>query len=268
MGAEYKPQALATFVSDDGEIEDLLKLKPLFDKKGIRGVSSIPINKIGLEGFMTLEQIDELKNAGWEIASHGLEHKPIGYLTEEEAEREIGGSMEFLKKNGYDCTSIVYPSGSFNVKFRNIVAKYYRSGIGTQRGVNYSPINTWQLKRISIGSYFDGVEKNKFDYYKSRVDEAISKKGWIIFMLHPSAREHDDLQQKYLEQTIDYCINNNLKVVTLKEGLDLMGNNIKYGNDNFFDNRGYYLFHKVTYSYYLLNKLFHKLLSKIMPYIS
>lgn len=71
------------FVYDDGPMEDYTQAFPVHREFDAPATSGIVSEWIGREdyqsnGCMDVEQLEELADAGWEIASHTVEHTPVG----------------------------------------------------------------------------------------------------------------------------------------------------------------------------------------------
>ncbi|MFN3742990.1 MAG: polysaccharide deacetylase family protein [Anaerolineales bacterium] len=67
---------------DDGNLDNYLNAFPIAQKYGFKGVLYLVVNYIGTENYMNVAQILEMYNAGWEVGSHGVNHKEGGiYFT-------------------------------------------------------------------------------------------------------------------------------------------------------------------------------------------
>ncbi|GAB6605684.1 hypothetical protein bcgnr5379_41640 [Bacillus cereus] len=221
-----KRKTIVTFVSDDGTKEEYTKLKPLFDAKGVRATLAIVPTLIDTTGYLTLTQLKEMYQQGYDIASHTYTHYVMTKDTDETTIRsEFKLSIEKLKEWGFPVESIVYPQGGWNEYTLKIGNEFYLNGVlaGTSK-LNYPPINTYQINRVALGSYFDPANEgftttNTLDYYKYKVDKAIAENAWLVFMLHPGAYNgnHDATQQQYLSDTIDYIKSKGIEILTLKD---------------------------------------------------
>lgn len=59
---------------------------------------------------MTFEELEELKNRGWAIGSHGYHHFPMGYLSERQVRAEVRSGFEAVAR--WQTTSVYsYPFG-------------------------------------------------------------------------------------------------------------------------------------------------------------
>lgn len=217
---------IVTFITDDGAIEDWTKLKPLSETYGIPFVAALFTNG----GGMSQEQILTLQDTyGWEIASHTVNHVSMATLaTEAKIELECKQSKEILTERGYKVKNMVYPYGSADERVRRIAKKYYNCGVKVSGGVNTGVLPSFSIARVALGSYFD--VGNTLADYKAKVDEAVAKNGWLVFMIHPASSEHDATQQSYLEQVIQYIQSLNVDVLTLDEGYKIFGNTMESGD--------------------------------------
>lgn len=233
---EVKP--LVTFIDDDGRIDVLTKLKPLSEKYAIPFTVAAYVRSVedeSIKHYMNKEDLLHLQNdLGWEISSHTYTHSNLSTLTDEQQEYELKHSKEVLESWGIKVTTICYPYDGRNKATYDLTRKYYRSGRRTGGAVNTVPLETFEIRSTTLGSWFES-SGGTLESYKSRVDEAIEKNGWVIFMTHVADPNHDDTQQRYLEETIKYVQSKNIDIVTYDEGLNRMGNIVdigNYGRDN------------------------------------
>lgn len=229
-------QPMVTFVDDDGRAAVWDKLKPLSEQYGIPFVVAMVTDRIGTTNNLSAEQLVSLQGMGWEIASHTMGHTMLDEVTEEEQEAQLRGSKEALEAIGIKCDTICYPYSRTTDDLYKLVRKYYRAGRQThyQEWINESPLETWDLRTVSIGaepldSTESGLASNSLEYYKLKVDEAVAKNAWVIFLTHCSESTHDDAQQTYLAQTVEYVQSLGVPVVTIREALDRRGNIVDTG---------------------------------------
>jgi len=242
-GYGKKSKTLVTFVSDDGQDTDYTILKPIFEVEGIPCCMAITTGHTGKLYFdkpIRDEHGLELQSMGWEILGHTHNHPYMDSdgLTEEDTEFQFTENNRILRERGYIVNNLMYPHGESNHMIRRIARKYYRAACTYGHGaIDVPPFDTYKINRVGLGSWFDGTvdnaskypvgTRNTFEtYYKPRVDEAIEKGGWLIFGLHSNAPMFDETQQNYLRQTIQYVKTKGLPVVTINEGLDLIGNTL------------------------------------------
>ncbi len=74
-----KDPVVMTF--DDG-LESTYKIAyPIMKQYGIKGTVYVIPSLVGTSGYMTLNQLTELHDAGWTIASHTWDHQDLTTLT-------------------------------------------------------------------------------------------------------------------------------------------------------------------------------------------
>ena len=226
---------LVTFIDDDGAESVYTRLKPIFESKGVPCTVAIVSDWVGKENVgnqgnlkaMSREQILELQDMGWEIASHEKTHQGMTNVTDKNTiESEIINSKEELLKMGLKVTNLVYPFGQSNDELVNIAKNYYKSGVSTgvagNNEINNVPIDRFNLRRVGLGSY--AGQFDTLTHHKSVVDSAIENGGWLIFMTHVWAQ--DTSKDELIADVLDYIISKGVDIVTLEEGLSTFGDKV------------------------------------------
>lgn len=122
------------FVYDDGPMEDYTKAFPVHQEFDAPATSGIISEYIGYEdyqtsGCMEVKHLKELADAGWEIASHTLQHNPVGTY---ELVEDVDSDDEYIYPeqihHGYLLGTIQVTDGEQTV--RCSVADYGSDDIG------------------------------------------------------------------------------------------------------------------------------------------
>ncbi len=102
---------------DDSFDEDY-KFAAYLSAKGIRGTFFIVPSKIGTSGYLTLEQLHQINNAGHLIANHSWSHKSLktDNLTSAEFIEEITKATDWMCANGFVDGARIFalPGGTTN----------------------------------------------------------------------------------------------------------------------------------------------------------
>jgi peptidoglycan/xylan/chitin deacetylase (PgdA/CDA1 family) len=97
---------------DDGHESVLAEGLPVLQRHALIGTVFPRLDLLGTEGSLTLEGLQALAAAGWEVGSHTLTHQDLSVLPDDELDRELQGSKEELESLlGLPCRSIAHPGG-------------------------------------------------------------------------------------------------------------------------------------------------------------
>ena len=193
---------------------------PILAEYGIRGTLGIITDEIGgsFEGYpiMDLNQIRELHNNGWEIASHSVTHPFLTTLTDEEVINEIVNSRNILRSFGFKVNAFVVPFGSYDDRIADLVSQYYYSCRPSIWGTNSIPVEY----RYKLKSKW--VRNESFETIKTWVDDATTNGTWLIIMLHnidKPEREYN-ISSENLRSVSQYLAEQKIKVLNISEVLN------------------------------------------------
>lgn len=167
---------LLTFVFDDGNDTDYLLAGEVFKQHHATASFAITTEWIGKEDHLTVSQIKELQNDGFEIMSHTVSHPNLKSLDEKQIEYELFFSKKTLEAMGIRANNLVYPYNKNNSLVREVAAKHYRSARGGRRMMNPASLEKYELK-----SYPASHNINKM---KSLIDKAYAERKWLILYHH------------------------------------------------------------------------------------
>ncbi len=142
-----KPVAI-TF--DDGRLNQYDNAIPLLREYGFVATFSPFTNAIGRPGYVTWEQLAEMRDAGHDIGSHGIFHPYMTRLGDAELQHEAGKSREVLREH-LDMEIAVF-SHPFGLYDERTVAVLEDSGYTVGRGLKHAAVHT-RDDLMSLGSY-------------------------------------------------------------------------------------------------------------------
>lgn len=234
---------MITFVDDDANPTFYSKILPLVNTYNIPFTSAVITSRVGTDSrSMTESQLQEISKAGVELICHTHTHPQFNDLTDSQIEAECKLSKKWLNDRGYEGNILAYAYGSPNANTRKIVRRYFDCALdvakGTATGLLAPPLNTFNLQRTRFNEA--GVNQD-LDALKAHVNNAISNNCWIVFIIHS---HYSNFSASVLEELIKYCKNSNVDIVTMREGLNSIGNLIDIGDmesDDYFiqDCNGY-----------------------------
>ena len=227
------PKMIFTF--DDAKTGVINLAYPLFETKGIKGVTWVTKNfsearDEGMAGYdvrMSTAELTTLYNAGWDVSNHTTTHPDdVTGLTYDEVFAEYNTCTQWLKSLGFARSAkfLCYPSGSYN---DNALLAARNAGIVAGRTIDVGHINMpaediMLLRTVSIGPTTTFV--NLRDY----IDRAHNLGATIIFMLHdvvdsrsPGLNQTD---VQLIESVINYIQSRRIDIVTISEWYDQLTN--------------------------------------------
>ena len=210
--------AMITMTMDDGSWSLYDVAFKIFKEHGIPGTAFIVTGWYGVKpGRLTLDQMHEMQNNGWEIGSHSVSHVKLTQMPFKEAFNETYDSKMWLEARGFRVSSFAYPMGNFNSTIKQLAGSIYDVTRATHNGyVSYSHVPT---DRCVAGMDMPADHNDTFRY----IDRAIAERSWIIFVshaVHSDGRVVDNMQNlhsiaDYIEQKVK---EGKLKAVTLIDG--------------------------------------------------
>ena len=103
-----------------------------------------------LRQHLNMDELQNLHQHGWEIASHGVYHFNLLKLTDEEMEYELKESYDFLSSKWGMVLTYAYPYGAYNDFIKSCVGKYYKYAFSVTKGGTSLVSDALQIRRYSI----------------------------------------------------------------------------------------------------------------------
>ena len=216
-------KGMITIIDDDIPQEVYTKLKPIAEEYNIPITCAVVTSVVGKNAptngdmypgkpALTLDQMRELQEIGFEFVSHTHSHARLNTLSSEQIREEFEKSRKWLWENGFDgSTAMVYPYGAFNQTVLDEVDKYYESGFNIDHGesiVLKAPLKRpFDIKRVAT---------NNLSKVKRFIDEVADNGGWVVPLTHVW---FDDWSEIEFREMIEYALARGLEFVSVREGL-------------------------------------------------
>lgn len=150
---------------DDGDLTNYQNIFPILKDLRATGHFLILVSKIGTPCYMNWEQIRNLKDAGMIIGSHGMTHRILTELEDEDLDYELRESKNLLEddlRQPVDYFSI--PRGFYNKKIINKAKQFGYKAVFTS---NMEDTDGFRFGRIPVKEdwnleYFIRVLNNGF----------------------------------------------------------------------------------------------------------
>jgi peptidoglycan/xylan/chitin deacetylase (PgdA/CDA1 family) len=164
---------------DDAYESDYTVAYAALSKYDIPATSFVVTDRIGDDGWLTAEQIQEMYAAGWEIGSHGRDHTRLTDLPEAEVIAQMEDSKAALEGIGIDVATIAWPNGAYNSTVLDLMGDIYEisRGISTGDHCFYTHLSP-DMRAI------EAANPSTFDWFKLAVDGAITTDSAVVVFWH------------------------------------------------------------------------------------
>jgi len=147
-----KKTIILTF--DDGYDNIYTEAFPIAKKYNVILNVMVITDFVGREGYMTWEQLKEMKNSGLVyIYNHTKTHPSLTSKTEEQIKTEVLDAKSALEKNiGEGYPLITYPYGSYGDKVTKVLKENgFKAGFSTIKGISQCKFSIFEIQRKRIG---------------------------------------------------------------------------------------------------------------------
>ena len=206
---------------------------PILDAAGLKSTQYIITQKVGLDSYVTLDEVLQMYNNGHEIGVHTRTHQNLTTLTEAQMTDEIVGANQDIISWGITPTTLAYPYGGYNPTVEGVVQSaglrgardsdlgYNSSGLGlTFGGPLYHdthPLLLWsEAAEIDMNTTLSDIT--------SEIDYAVANNLWLIILFHRVDETEPccapiSVDHSLIQGTVDYLVQGHVPVVTNNEGL-------------------------------------------------
>ena len=242
--SDVTTQIFAHYVASGGGSSDVLlaTVSPAADWTGITTYFNVPPGTAAMTIFHALpgvgqltvddtelEQINlyvdvneghEMQAAGNEIAVHTRTHSDLTTVSPAQLTSETQGARSDIVGAGFSpANTFAYPYGAYNDTVITAVRNAGHVGArSTDPGYNLKTTDRYKLKTQQVDI------NTTVDQAKQWIDTAKSSKTWLTLMFHQvdDAGGPIGTTPPRLQEIVDYLASQNVRVVTVTEGLGLM----------------------------------------------
>ncbi len=152
IGRKRMPRKPIIFTFDDGHISNYALAYPLLEYFMFKAVFFVICENIGKEGFMSWSELRRLSDNGIMIGSHGMTHRFLTRLSDEELRRELVDSKRMIENSiNKPVRCLAVPGGFYNERVRRMAMEAGYEAICTSDfGLNYLDTDLTCLRRIGI----------------------------------------------------------------------------------------------------------------------
>lgn len=201
---------------DDGTHTDYSKFYQKMKERGMTGTSYIIGSRIGNKGYLTEEQLKEMRLNGWGTECHTYSHLRLAELTEQEVRDEITLNNQAFENMGMPIPKHhALPYGSVNAMVRNTVGEY-RETVRNISGGSNDTYNDWgNINFKSLNSI--NIDTTNTQGIKDGIDRGIDNNGIIILFGHEVGDSQYQTPEATLDWLLDYIEGKGLPTYTIDE---------------------------------------------------
>lgn len=218
----HEPLISVTF--DDGWQSNYTVALPILQKYGIRTTQYVLSGVESDPGYLSWDQIRQIKQAGHEIACHSVDHPDLTTLSAIELQHQLVGCQTKVQAEiDAPVTDFASPYGAENKQTLATIAKYYQSQRNVwgevDDGIDGYDVNIQSLfKPYDIVGY--SVENTTtLSDIKKLVAYTQAHNGWLVLIYHQisSNKEEWASTRARLEQDMAFISRSNIRVVTVNQ---------------------------------------------------
>ena len=184
-------QPMVSITFDDGWQSVYDRALPLLDKHGFRSTQYVNASSIETPDFITGAEVQQLHQAGHEVAAHAYQHVDLTSLGTDRLDQELRRSEEALAAAGLPTDDLAPPYGRSDAQVDWYAAKYFKIMRGTDNGINTRQnINPHDLKVLYV------TDATTQDTVKEALAETSRSNGWLILVYHQIANPDSSGTQK------------------------------------------------------------------------
>lgn len=128
---------LVAITFDDGYQDVYHNAFPVLRNLGVTATVFVVTDFVGRDEFVSWPQLEELSRAGWQVASHGADHRALTDLTPATIAGQLAAARAALEAHLPEIGSCFsYPYGRHDARVRRIVADHHDCALTTAYGLN------------------------------------------------------------------------------------------------------------------------------------
>ncbi|MCH7661512.1 MAG: polysaccharide deacetylase family protein [Euryarchaeota archaeon] len=181
---------------------------PIMEEYGITATNFAITGREGADRHLTLSQMEEMQEAGWEFGSHTHTHRRTGELSLDEQREELEKSKEWLLDHGFTqaASTFAYPFGSFTTGTMDLAADYYDFATHGQRGA----MNRLVSSPLSVNRHPADNAEQSMALIDLLLDERIPTDTLVLYY-HDVIEDHDLwINPEDFEETMAYIDERNV----------------------------------------------------------
>lgn len=208
---------------DDGWLSSFANGAALLNKYGYEGTFYLNPSTIDTTSFVSSAQVQNLRDNGHQIASHGYKHLNYTTLDRSVIDHQLKYAAQYFNQvHGLTSIDFAAPYGGNDAQLAYYAHKYYTSLRGTDPGVNTRQnFNPYNIKVLYMGHSITR------DHLSDEIAKVKASNGWLVLVYHriePSGNSEIVVTSTQLEQHLDAIKNSGVLVEPVAAALQEIEN--------------------------------------------
>lgn len=212
-----RPETGSVVLTFDDALEShYTEALPRLREYDMPGNAAIITGSVGSKGSLTLDEMGEMRDAGWAFANHSTTKDRLTSLSTQELWLNVNDASDYLTSHGFDGDSpaFVYPSGSFNEAVLQTVGETH--DLGFRYMAPLSAATGAITDPLTIGR---GNAAANLTHSKTMVTYAEQLRNTVVLTFHDIAEDAGGLGMTpgTFQQLVDYISRRNVDVITMSD---------------------------------------------------
>jgi peptidoglycan/xylan/chitin deacetylase (PgdA/CDA1 family) len=172
-------QPMVSITFDDGWQSVYDRALPLLNKHGFKSTQYVNASSIETQNFMTAAELQQLHQAGHEIAAHSYEHLDLTSISTDRLDEQLRRSEEALAAAGLATDDLATPYGRSDPQVDWYASKYFKVVRGTDDGINTRQnLDPHDLKVLYV------TDETPAETITEALSETSRLNGWLVIVYH------------------------------------------------------------------------------------
>lgn len=202
----------AVLFFDDGLESAYTEAYSVLQERDMPATIPVITDRVGDEGYVTMDQLDEVASNGWNVCSHTSTHENLENISRLTAEREIVNAKQWLVDHGFETGArwLVYPYGGFSEAVTDFARDHHDLAF---RYMGTRSVGSGRITQEMTASRGDASD---IDIAKRMVDLGDLYSDIEMFTFHDVGTGGEGLgvTRSQFEEFVNYLQDSSLKVVT------------------------------------------------------
>jgi peptidoglycan/xylan/chitin deacetylase (PgdA/CDA1 family) len=213
-------QGYVMLTFDDNVDNQYTRAFPMFEERDMQGVLAVIPPSLNRPGRLNIDQLREMRDAGWDVSSHAERSDGLAEMDPEDAREAIESDHEYLDNRGFSdgARSHFVPYHSINEEVAEIIREYHDLNSYFGGHTNAVP--------FTDPIHLSRVDMHDIDGFTNLIDMAAKYNQLAIGLAHGIGTEddfdarYDDITEDELEYLLDYIEDSDVEMATASYLLD------------------------------------------------